>query len=432
MRFARFFGKAKLLGAAVATLALAACSGSDDSADAVVEAPANNDGSMITGLAGSPSASCGALAVTATESYRPIDVVFIIDNSASMDDEILAVERSINRDFAAIMEQSGLDYRVILISRYGKLGSPVGLSDNPICVGRPLANADCDPLPQEPKNGERFFHFSANVQSHDAWCVMLGSYDKPDEYGDIPRPGWLTSAPQGWSQYLRPEAFKTFVAISDDEVDCRVNGQSFADRASVSVGEVAAQSFDAALLKLSPEQFGTARKRNYVWHSIVGVRAFSPSSPAWLASAPMETDTCGDGAEGPGTGYQALSRLTGGLRYPSCDHKNFDAVFNTIARGIVGRAEIACRWQIPEPPRGERFDHGRVNVRYTPGSGRRPVDLPNVADASGCGSAGGWYYDNAAAPQNIAVCPSSCGVMRADEDARVDVLFGCETQTLVR
>src|SRR5215510_2565781 len=37
---------------------------------------------------------------------RPVDVIFVIDNSGSMAEEIAAVRSNINKDFAAIIEQS--------------------------------------------------------------------------------------------------------------------------------------------------------------------------------------------------------------------------------------------------------------------------------------------------------------------------------------
>jgi len=422
------------LWALVLSIASGACSGPDPAPPVAnwVDPAASRNGTAISGLSGSANGECAALSVTSVSSFRPIDVIFVIDNSASMDDEIAAVERSINHDFAEIMDQSGLDYRVILISRYGKLGTPVGLSDNPICVGPPLAGSGCaEPFAAAPRNGERFFHFSANVGSHDAWCVLLGGYDQPDEYADVARPGWRSLAPHGWSEYLREGAFKTFVSISDDEVDCQVDNRAFSDYATVSGGEVAAGSFDRALLKLSPAQFGNAKKRNYVWHSIAGMRGLSEEQPAWQASAPISTAVCGGGAEGPGTGYQALSRLSGGLRYPICDPQHYDALFNRVATGIVGGAQIACEWQIPEPPPGETFDRARVNVRHTPSGGGPGVDLGSVPSAARCDDAGGWYYDDPAHPRKITVCPSTCGALRRDP-GRVDVLFGCNTQMLVR
>lgn len=411
--------------------ALSGCS-VDAGADALQLEPSASDGSANSSeLSALEGQSCAALAESATSSFRPIDVVFLIDNSGSMSDEIAAVERSIDRDFAQIMEASGLDYRVVMVSRYGGAGS-VGQSENPICVDRPLSGGGCDGASNAPVNTQRFFHYSANVQSKDGWCVLLGSYDQPDEYGDVPRPGWKPLAAKGWREFLRPQAFKIFVAIGDDEVDCRLGSRSFSDHSTASGGEVAAQSFDAALLALSPEQFGSSRQRNYVWHSIVGMKGYSGESAMWPASAPMETRLCGPSAQAPGTGYQALSRLSHGLRYPSCDSAHLDAVFETVAHGIVGAARIACHWQIPAPPQGQHFEPGLVNVRYTPSSGRAPLNIGYVGAASQCRASGGWYYDDPASPRNLVACPSTCATLQQDLAARVDVLFGCATDAVVR
>lgn len=375
---------------------------------------------------------CAYVGQTAVSTYRPIDVIFAIDNSPSMGDEISQVQARINQDFAQIMADSALDYRVILISRYGKVGVPVGVSANPICIGAPLGNGGCeDPMATPLENSGRFFQFSAAVGSHDAWCVLLGGFDQPDEFGDSPRAGWASLATHGYEEYLRKEAFKVFVVVTDDDVGCDVQGVSFDDDITIGGGERAAADFDSALLTLSPEQFGTAKKRNYVFHSIVGLAGSDTSNAAWPASAPMQTARCAAGSEGPGTGYQALSRLTGGLRYPSCDSQNFDSLFNTIADGIVADAQLDCAWAIPQPPQGESFDPQRVNVRFTSGRGL-VEDFLSVPDAAHCANSGGWYYDDPLAPTEVRACPSTCDHIRPDSLGRIDVLFGCQTQTFIR
>src|SRR5690606_27110888 len=76
--------------------------------------------------------------------------------------------------------------------------------------------------------GSRFFHYSADIESLDALCVLLESYDEPDEFdpddvatndGGI-RNNWTPLAPNGWQNWLREGAFKTFVVITDDDVYC--------------------------------------------------------------------------------------------------------------------------------------------------------------------------------------------------------------------
>jgi hypothetical protein len=64
--------------------------------------------------------SCGLQSYEAEVVIRPVDVILIIDNSGSMTAEIKGVQDNINKNFAQIIEQSGLDYRVILLSQHGK------------------------------------------------------------------------------------------------------------------------------------------------------------------------------------------------------------------------------------------------------------------------------------------------------------------------
>jgi hypothetical protein len=435
--------RVRSLGLALcAASALVGCSSASDHPGAATHAEPSAGGAAASApgvtVGGVPGTSqgmldgCAYVGQTAVSTYRPIDVIFAVDNSPSMADEIGQVQARINQDFAQIMADSGLDYRVILISRYGQVGVPVGASANPMCIGAPLGNGGCeDPMSTRLSNGERFFQFSAAVGSHDAWCVLLGGFNQPDEFGDSPRAGWTPLAQHGYEEYLRKEAFKVFVVVTDDDASCKFEGQTFEDGVTVGGGERAAADFDAALLTLSPEQFGTTAKRNYVFHSIVGLAENTPSPTVLPASAPMQMGRCAAGSEGPGTGYQALSRLTGGLRYPSCESQNFDSLFNTIASGIVADAEMNCAWQIPAPPAGQSFDSSRVNVRFT--SGRGVVeDIRSVPDASHCSNSGGWYYDDALSPTEVRACPSTCDHIRPDSRGRIDVLFGCQTQTFIR
>jgi hypothetical protein len=53
------------------------------------------------------------------------------------------------------------------------------------------------------------------------------------------------------------------------------------------------------------------------------------------------------------------------------------------------------------------------------------VALSSVANAAACGGAGGWYYDNAANPTRITLCPASCTQLNATTDGSVSVNIGC-------
>ena len=92
----------------------------------------------------------------------------------------------------------------------------------------------------------------------------------------------------------------------------------------------------------------------------------------------------------------------------------------------VQRQVLPCEWQLPAAPSGATLDPERVNVRLSLGS-RAEDGLPKVVAASSCGDGGGWYYDDPAAPARILACPASCDALRAEPDARVELLLGCKT-----
>lgn len=87
---------------------------------------------------------------------------------------------------------------------------------------------------------------------------------------------------------------------------------------------------------------------------------------------------------------------------------------------------LSCAWEIPSPPPGEVFDPTRVNVELS-APGGAPLALGSVPLATDCGAAGGWFYDDALAPTIVNACPSTCELLRAEPETRVDLLFGCAT-----
>lgn len=368
---------------------------------------------------------CEGISQVPEQLRSPVDIIFIVDNSSSMAGEIEQIQERINEDFARIIDASGVDYRVIMIARYGDVNQAVGESDHPICIRAPLGGTDCsDPNNQElVQNPPHFFHYSADVRSREPWCDILDGWDSPDELtlqGQNDR-SWNQVSPIGWRQFVREGAFKEFVVITDDNSDCERDGNSFHDNRSASAGRASAVDFDTALLALEPRQFGSNTARNYKFHSIVGLRESDNSTDAWPASAPIQTDTCNPGSEGPGTGFQALSIITGGLRYPTCNNSNFNAIFNALAEGVV-KGSLACEWEIPD---NDDFDPTQVNMRWV-SNGMTQV-IGHVDTMADCEEADGWYYDDNDDPTTVIACPSTCDLLQTDPDGRVDLLFGCET-----
>jgi hypothetical protein len=65
-----------------------------------------------------------------------------------------------------------------------------------------------------------------------------------------------------------------------------------------------------------------------------------------------------------------------------------------------------------------------VQVEYRPNGQPPPQQLVHVTNAAAC-VANGWYYDNNTTPTSINLCPTICGTVQGDANARVNVLLGC-------
>lgn len=370
----------------------------------------NLDGSFNDAF--NPDAACDLQKFEATLVKKPVDIIFIVDNSGSMTNEVTAIQSNINVNFANIIAASGVDYRVILIADYGTTGTQA------LCINPPLSGAPCpSPVPESgppTNNPPTFFHYDhGNVESRDSWCKMLFWYDQPDNHG---------LAPTGWKDWLRPESFKAFVEITDDRVGCTSPGTlSFNDGNDPATAATTAAAFDTALLALDPLQFGTATERNYIWYSIVGLLGNPASADhSYPPTDPIVTGSCPTG-QNPGMGYQALSQLTGGLRFPVCEGSGFDAVFQEIAQGVIEGAKVACEFPIPDPPSGKELDLATITVEYTPGGGSTPQKLTQVPSLAQC-TPNAFYLE----ADLIKLCPDACTSIQADDKAAIEILALCK------
>lgn len=344
-----------------------------------------------------PEAACATVSAAVEFVAQPVDIIVALDNSGSMDDEARAVEANINLNFAQILQDSGVDYRLILISEHRERD----LQDTAVCILSPLSTLSACPS-AAPGPSERFFQYSIEVGSDDSFDVLLETFDgrEEDDFG---------LAPGGWSQWLRPDAKKVFLEITDDDADG-------------SAGE-----FLSALTTLAPDHFGADPARpELVWHSIVGLAEQQISTEPYVAADPVQTAECDGDVFNAGTTYQELSRLTGGLRFPICQFGGYDAVFARIASDVVQGSSNACDFAVPEPPPGAAFDLDKVAVSYSPGSGGEPRVLGRVLGADACG-ADAFFVDDV----GVHLCAEACDVVSVDASAGVDVLFTCQS-TLLR
>ena len=385
-----------------------------------------------------PDAACDLQTYTATISKGPVDVIFVLDNSCSMNGEMAAIQSNINLNFAQIIASSGIDYRVIMISEHGPT------TDASLCIGPPLGGKPCTGVVANtaPSNNlPVFYHYDRDdIESTDGWCKMLDWYKKPDRYN---------LAPGGWSEWLRKEALKTFVMVTDDSMSCSwpytgtyppscsTNGSKcYTDGSSTTYATMApqaAQFFDADLLALDPLQFGTAQKRNYIWHSLSGViknsasalGEYQPTDPlvAYTNKCPSAVDS------GPAT--QALSMLTGGLRYPVCEGAGFDVVFKKIAEGVIQGAKIQCDFPMPEPPAGKELDPKTIQIQYTPSVGGSKEIFEQVADVTQC-KPNAFYLEGGsdagdASMGKLVLCDQACGKVQGDASPKVEILALCKS-----
>ena len=349
-----------------------------------------------------PADTCATARSEAELIREPIDIVVLLDNSLSMVDEARSVEAALNVSFARILEDSAIDYRLVLLSRHRNSDSLLGATA--VCIDPPLGGGGVCPTP-EPSFGQRFFHYSTEVGSSDSFDVLLRSYDgeRRDDF---------QLAPRGWSEWLRPGVKKAFLEISDDDEN------------------MPAQTFLNQLVALAPEQFGADPSRpNLVWHSIVGLPEKADPVAAYQPSEPVAEGRCFGNLTtvfNAGRTYQDLSRLTGGLRFPICQFNAYDRVFETIAESVVETSGVACGFGIPIPPGGTRLELDKVAVSYEPGTGA-PVVFGQAADAASC-QADAFLVDG----ENITLCPEACDRVRADPGGSVQVLFTCESTLILR
>lgn len=326
---------------------------------------------------------CAAQTLEGQQSYVPIDVILVVDTSNSMAAAIAAVEASINADFATILGNSGIDYQVIVAGDY-----PPG-EQLDICIGMPLAAIDCNAPPAVPAISDIYKHYDQITGSGAFLDNILAWYSAADPHG---------LAPGGWSGWLRPEANKLFLAMTDGT--------------SASGNESDGQAFDDALLAMPGAPFGMPGDRRYVFHSIISMDPNNPPQDPWLPNDPIQ---------GEGGSIQQVSVLSGGWRFPLSLPDEFDVVFQQIAQGVVESTPVSCSFAIPEPPPGEEIDPDTIEIDYLPGGVGPAESFHQVTGPAEC--AADAFYISA---DTIFLCPEACTAVQGDAEARLDVRFGCD------
>lgn len=336
---------------------------------------------------------CALLAASLTPLSEPVDFILVLDNAASMEDALRAAEVSLNESFGKRLAESGVDYRVILLSEHR--GSED--QESAVCIQSPLSALATCPSP-EPGENARFFHYSTEVESEDSLDLLLETFsgEREDDFG---------LANLGWSEWLRPDAKKIFLVLTADDAD------------------MPAMEFAAALTELAPEQFGQDPSRfNFTWHSIVGLAApagasLEPAAQGHLPGAPITEDECEGDVSNAGETYQELSRLTGGLRFPICETEAYGVVFQQIVEGVA-RGTPSCDFALPAAPPGRSLELGGAALSL----GAAPRLIRRADDAASC-AADAFYLTG----EVVHLCPETCAALTAGADSAPQLRFTCRS-----
>ncbi|MBI5513327.1 MAG: hypothetical protein HY909_06130 [Deltaproteobacteria bacterium] len=354
-----------------------------------------------------PDAACVGTMAQGVIERRPVDIVWIVDNSVSMAPAIDQVILGLNT-FAGRVGTRGIDYRVALLS----LRSPtrdVRLADGTrrygLCIPRPLAGDDrCG-------NGPRFLHASMDVRSTQPLEQLLGSLMQTQGYAAGESRGG-----EPWRAFLRAGASKTFVVVTDD--NSRMPAREF-ERFPGGVNP------RSSTLRLPPGVLDPSYGGLFEAYTFSGIYGYgSDTDPSVPCRFPDGTMAPASGAE-----YTALVGSTRGVRARLCDGaRAWGPFFDAVATAVERTSMLACDLAIPAPPDGSVLDPDRVNVALV---GEARTALGRVGSVAACGPAGGWYYNDPRRPDRVHLCPASCAraqaLLAAGGRAGVEVQFGCLT-----
>jgi len=169
----------------------------DTDTDTDADGDADSDTDTGTGFE-----ECAGISETAQTELLPVDIVFLVDTSASMVQEAAAVRNNLN-GFSQQIMAAGIDVRIVMIGeRGGWLGNPLIF----VCIEPPLGAGNCPAGPDT--NLPTYLHITEAVGSSDSLQVFVDTYDQ-------------------WSMQLRPDSVRHIVVVSDD--NSAIGAQAFHD-----------------------------------------------------------------------------------------------------------------------------------------------------------------------------------------------------------
>jgi len=343
----------------------------------------NSGGAPGTGGSGgevtSVTPDCARTEVTAVDTTitRPADILFVIDTSPSMLEEIGFVQQNLNA-FTEGLVLDGVDARVIMIGETIPADVPVDMRHTVagICLDPPLGSGSCPDDTLLPT----YLHVDYAVHSADSLDILMVT--KPD-----------------WIGQIRPEAHKAIVVISDDD--------------GVYPRDIVFQEPDLLDdIDYMSEKF---------------VEDFAASDPdllsPWTLNGVFGFSVC-EYSDDVGDLYARIVEMTNGVAGDLCE-QDFEPVFDKLGTHIVEEAvTLSCEWELPDPVEGQTFSTELVLVTRLSG-GSATQELVQVPSEAGC-AAGGWHFDDPANPTRILACEETCDAIQDDAEGSIEVSFACE------
>ena len=139
--------------------------------------------------------------LTCEEDFQQVgafDIIWVVDSSGSMSDELAGVKEHINK-FAQVISQSGVDFHLIMVAEKGNEALK-------ICVAEPLGGPNCG-------NGPQFQHIDTVVSSTDGPDILLALAD----------PNNTDSEALAFQGFVRPGSRRAVIFVTDDDSTARAS-----------------------------------------------------------------------------------------------------------------------------------------------------------------------------------------------------------------
>ena len=261
--------------------------------------------SQSDGSQGDGFKECAGNLLMGTNSLAPVDIIWVVDSSDSMENDANVVQSNLD-GFAAFIEAQSIDFHVVMISDSGFV--------------TPSARFGTDP---------RFLFVNRGVGSNDAFDAVLDQHPT-------------------YAAHLRPLATTHVIGVTDD--DENMDAGTFIATMNATLGH----AFIYHAIASPPGECNSLCL--FGCRSCVSGAAGCDRSGSLLPAADE------------GVQHYAAAAATGGRPLDICTD-DWSGLFSTLAVAVAVAMPLPCVFEIPDPPAGMTFDRDLVNVIHTPTGG---------------------------------------------------------------